>query len=189
MNFDSKNIFTLSNMLSMLRLLLAVPIWFLIKENSVHQVNIDAFIVCVIASMTDVLDGYIARKRNEITEFGKIIDPLADKIAVGAVVIKLYLINLIPSYYLSIVVARDLLIFIGGIYTTRKIGKVLPSNILGKITVINIGVIILLILLNLNNNLAFNLLYVSSILLMFVSLVGYSIRANEFISRKKNEAI
>jgi len=185
MNTNSRNIFTVSNLLSMLRLFLAVPIWFLIKENSAHQINMAAVILCLLASMTDILDGYIARKRNEITEFGKIIDPLADKIAVGAVVIKLYMINEIPSYYLSIVIARDLLIFLGGIYTAKKIGKVLPSNILGKITVINIGLIILLILLNLNNNLAFNILYPASILLMFISLVGYSIRAKEFISRNK----
>ena len=47
-------------------------------------------------AITDMLDGYLARKFNEVTELGKIIDPLADKIAIGVIILKLYLIGIIP---------------------------------------------------------------------------------------------
>ena len=133
-----------------------------------------------------MLDGFLARKRNEVTELGKIIDPLADKVAIGAVVIKLFLIGQIPLYYFAAIIGRDLLIFTGGIFVANKLGKVLPSNALGKVTVIIIGLVILMIILNINRDNAFFLIiYWLSILMMAVSLFGYIYRANEFIKRKK----
>ncbi len=69
----------------------------------------------MIAAITDILDGYLARKFNQVTEFGKIIDPLADKIAIGAIIIKLFIIGVIPLYYFFMIIVRDVLIFLGGI--------------------------------------------------------------------------
>lgn len=187
MIMNKKDIFTISNFLSFLRLLLAVPFWILIGKHSLNEINYEVIILCMLAGLTDVLDGYFARGRHEITEFGKIIDPLADKIVVATIVIKLFYLNAIPFYYLAIVIIRDLLIFAGGIFTSKKIGKVLPSNILGKATVINIGVLILFILFGLKDIFIYQILYYSSMILMFLSLIGYAIRAREFLSRKTNE--
>ncbi len=57
------------------------------------------FALCVFAAATDMLDGYLARKLNQVTEVGKIIDPLADKAAMAVIVVKLFLIGEI-SYFL-----------------------------------------------------------------------------------------
>ncbi len=187
MKIIKKDIFTISNFLSFLRLLLAVPFWILIGKHSLNQINYEVITLCLIAGLTDVLDGYFARGRREITEFGKIIDPLADKIVVAAIVIKLFYLNAIPLYYLAMVIIRDLLIFVGGIFTSKKIGKVLPSNILGKATVINIGILILFILLGLKDIFLYQIIFFSSIILMILSLIGYAIRAREFLSRKTDE--
>jgi cardiolipin synthase (CMP-forming) len=185
-----KEIYTKSNLLSLFRLLLSIPLWFLLDGFDSYNIRYITFVLCLFAALTDVLDGYLARKYNEVTEFGKIIDPLADKVAVGVLVIKLYSIGEIPSYYFFMVIIRDIIIFLGGIFVARKINKVLPSNVLGKITVINIGIVILLIILKIDrSNLIFQLIYASSIILVFVSLIGYIIRAKEFLKRKNYESV
>ncbi|MFZ0456125.1 MAG: CDP-alcohol phosphatidyltransferase family protein [Ignavibacteriaceae bacterium] len=185
-----REIYTKSNIISLFRLFLAIPLWFLLDEFNSPHIRYVTFAVCLIASFSDILDGYLARKYNEVTETGKIIDPLADKIAVGAIIIKLYLLGQIPAYYFLIIILRDIVIFLGGIFVAKKIGRILPSNVLGKITVINIGIVILLIILQINgNNLVYKLLYASSIALIFASLVGYIIRAKEFLKRKSYGSI
>ncbi len=185
-----KEIYTKSNIISLFRLFLAIPFWFLLDGFNSPNIRYITFSVCILASFSDILDGYLARKYNEVTEFGKIIDPLADKIAVGVIIIKLYTIGQIPGYYFLMIILRDIFIFLGGMFVAKKIGKVLPSNVLGKITVINIGIIILLIMLQLNgNNLVYRLLYASSIVLIFASFVGYIIRAKEFLKRKNYGSI
>ncbi|MHB8853986.1 MAG: CDP-alcohol phosphatidyltransferase family protein [Ignavibacteriaceae bacterium] len=190
MKMNSKDIFTFSNLLSLIRLFLFLPLWILINKSPDTQVRIIVVSLCMFGALTDILDGYFARRRNEVTEFGKIIDPLADKIVIGALVIKLFTIGEIPGYYLLMIIIRDLLILVGGIIVTRRIGKVLPSNILGKITVINIAIVILFILFDVNKStLLFEIIYFMSIILIITSLIGYIVRAKEFLNRKENESI
>ncbi|MFO7447066.1 MAG: CDP-alcohol phosphatidyltransferase family protein [Ignavibacteriaceae bacterium] len=183
-----KELYTKSNLISLLRLLLAVPLWFLIDNLDDEFYRYLTFGICVFGAFTDILDGYLARKYNEVTEAGKIIDPFADKIVIGVIVIKLYLVGIIPSYYFFMIIGRDLLIFIGGIIVSRKLGKVLPSNMLGKITVVSIGIVILFFILGAadKENYLFLSLYALSIILIFASFIGYLIRAIEFINQKKN---
>jgi CDP-diacylglycerol--glycerol-3-phosphate 3-phosphatidyltransferase len=146
--------------------------------------------LCLIAYLSDILDGFVARKTNQISELGKIIDPLADKILVGGIVLNLFFIHLIPTYYLLIILFRDVLIFVGGIIVTKKIGKVLPSNTLGKITVLSIGLFILINVLQYNpeSHLYKIFLYIS-IMLSIISLAGYISRAIELLQWNKNETI
>jgi CDP-diacylglycerol--glycerol-3-phosphate 3-phosphatidyltransferase len=186
MIFKVNEIYTKSNMLSILRLFLAIPFWFLLNNFQDTTIRLFTFGLCIFAALTDILDGYLARKYNEVTEFGKIIDPLADKIAVGVIVIKLFLIDEIPSYYFWMIIIRDILIFTGGIFISRKIGRVLPSNALGKVTVLIIGLVILFILLNIEKtHILFITFYYLSIVLIIISFLGYVIRAMEFIKTKK----
>lgn len=180
-----KEIYTKSNLLSLFRLLLAIPLWMLLDDFETNRFFV--FGLCLFAAFTDILDGYLARKFNEVTEFGKVIDPLADKIAMAAVVIKLYLIGQIPPLYFFLIIGRDVLIFLGGIIVSRKIGRVLPSNKLGKIAVLNIGIVLLLMLSGFNRvSMVYLIFYYSSIILIFASFAGYIIRAGEFIKRKNN---
>lgn len=177
---------TVSNYISFLRLLLGIPFWFLLTEFQNPSLRYAAFALTIFASLTDILDGYFARKFNQVTEWGKIIDPIADKVCMGIIILKLFLINEIPGYYLAMILGRDLLIFTGGILVSRKLNKVLPSNMLGKLTVIIIGIVILLIMLQIDRTtFFFKLFYGLSILLIFASLIGYTIRATEFLRKRK----
>ncbi len=176
---------TKSNYLSLVRLFLAIPFWFLLDNFQSIQIRYITIALCLFAAATDSLDGYLARKYNEITELGKIIDPLADKIVIGTIILKLFLIGEVDLFYFLLIIGRDILIFVGGIIIARKLGKVLPSNILGKITVSNIGIVILLIIIKLGkDNLLFNILYNLSTILILVSVIVYAYRAIEFIKKK-----
>ena len=186
MIFERNQVFTISNLISFLRLLLSFPVWIALSNYQDGTYRIITFILCIIAAITDFLDGYIARKRNEITEFGKIIDPLADKILVGIIAIKLYLIGELSGYFLLIIIVRDAIIFTGGILISLKLKKVLPSNLLGKITVTIVGFVFLMLIAGLNkSNTLFIIIYYSSIILIYGSLIGYIIRASEFLKKRR----
>ncbi len=176
---------TKSNLLSFLRLLLAIPLWFLFDDFLSGNTRLIIVVICLVAALTDMLDGYLARKYHEVTELGKVIDPFADKIVIGAVIIKLFIIGKVNGIYLLLILSRDLLIFIGGIFVAQKIKKILPSNLLGKITVTNIGLVIFLIIINVNKgNIVFEFFYNLSIALIIISIIGYAYRAIEFIKKK-----
>jgi CDP-diacylglycerol--glycerol-3-phosphate 3-phosphatidyltransferase len=182
---SENKIFNASNSLSFLRLLLVIPAWFAFNnfENNLARYSVAA--IGVIATITDILDGYLARKLNQITEFGKVIDPLADKVLIVFVVLNLFLLGEIPEYYFYMIIARDVLILIGGLIVSKKIGKVLPSDYLGKATVLSISFLLLVILLNVGSkSLPYLILYYLSIVLIFASFINYIIKASKALSQK-----
>lgn len=189
MKFTFKEINTKSNLISLIRLLMAIPLFIL--TGNIEEYRIFLIILMIVGCFTDFLDGYLARKYNEVTEFGKIIDPLADKVAISAVVLQLFLSGLIPSGYFAIIILRDIIIFLGGIYVSKKINKVLPSNLLGKITVFFISIFMILIVAGLNkNNFLYDALMYLTILLSIFSVIGYFIRGYDSLKwKKKNEII
>lgn len=191
MKVDIREIKHIPNLISLFRLLLIIPCTILFQKYFNNE-SIRYYIVmlCLIAYLSDILDGFVARKTNQISELGKIIDPLADKILVGGIVLNLFFIHQIPTYYLLIILFRDVLIFVGGIIVTKKIGKVLPSNTLGKITVLSIGLFILINVLQYNPESHFYKIFLyTSIMLSIISLAGYILRAIELLQWNKNETI
>jgi len=188
--FNSDKTFTVSNLLSLIRLLSAFPLWFLFDslENINTRYTILGFAFLGIA--TDYLDGYLARKYNQVTEFGKILDPIADKVIVGVVVIKFFILKEIPDYFFYMVIGRDILIFLGGIFLTTKIGKVLPSNMIGKITVTVLSLLLILIILQTDkSSLIFQSVYFVTLTLIVVSFIVYLIRAFELLNKRKYESV
>ena len=83
------------------------------------------------ASITDYLDGYLARKNNQITAFGKLMDPLADKLMVCTALLGQGLSGVFPWPAILIVMTKEVVMIIGGIYMLQN-GIVVYSNILGK---------------------------------------------------------
>jgi CDP-diacylglycerol--glycerol-3-phosphate 3-phosphatidyltransferase len=189
-----KNIFTdfqtIPNYISIFRLLLAIPFYFLLQNiQTDFYYRYYILILIFIASASDLLDGFLARKLNQISEFGKIIDPLADKVLIIMIVTQLYLMNEIIGLYFWIIITRDIIIFVGGIFVSKKIGKVLPSNMIGKITVISIGIFIILTILSIpKHNFFYHSFFYLSIILSIISVIAYSLRSYEAIKWKKNES-
>lgn len=90
-------------------------------------------IIFIIASITDKLDGYIARSRNQVTTFGKFLDPLADKILVISALIILVEYGKIPSWIPIIVLAREFIVSGYRLVAVEKGGKVIAASIWGKL--------------------------------------------------------
>ena len=191
MNKILKEIYLLPNLISLFRLFLFIPFLFLFQLMKVDDhYRYYILILILVAFISDLLDGYTARKRNQISELGKIIDPLADKVLVALIVINLFFMDMIPTFFFWLIILRDIFIFIGGLYIKQKIGKVLPSNLLGKATVFSIGIFIIITLLRLNQlSIIYQGVMIISITLCFASIIGYSLRAKEILNWKKNEPI
>jgi len=130
---------TISNVLSVARVVLLIPIlYFLLKLNNGNR-GVAAGLMLV-AALTDFLDGQIARRYHQETEFGRIIDPLADKICAGAVVIALASLGDVPFWFLPTVIGRDTMILLGGLYIARTKKRVYHSNWAGKIAMAIVAV-------------------------------------------------
>lgn len=129
----------LANKLTIFRMILVpllVIVPFLPIEGTLFKVPISFIImdiIFIIASVTDKLDGYIARSRNEVTTFGKFLDPLADKILVLAAMVMLVQFGKIPAWIPIIVLAREFLVSGLRLVAVEKGGKVIAASIWGKL--------------------------------------------------------
>lgn len=146
----------LANKLTILRILL-VPImvlipFFQIQGNfwgiPIEFIVID--IIFIIASITDKLDGYIARSRNQITTFGKFLDPIADKIVVVAAMIMLVEANHLPAWIAIIVIFREFMVSGYRLVAVQKEGEVIAANIWGKLKTVTQMIAIILAFLDPN---------------------------------------
>lgn len=129
----------LPNKLTILRILL-VPIMVIIPffyiQGEVLGIPITYLIVdaiFIIAAITDKLDGYIARSRNQITAFGKFLDPIADKIVVIAAMIMLVEIGHLPAWIPIIVLFREFAVSGYRLIAVQQNGNVIAANIWGKL--------------------------------------------------------
>lgn len=131
-------LWTISNVLSVSRVVLMAPVVYFFLTPMPHNRAYAVFFT-LLAVITDALDGYIARILNQESELGRFIDPLADKIGVGIVVVLLLYFGDIPLWFAVMVILRDALIFCGGIIVKVRKGVLLPSNMPGKIAVSLVG--------------------------------------------------
>ncbi len=173
-NDGDKRFFTVSNVLSLSRVVLMVP-FVLLMYSDLSNARIWACGVIIIAILTDKLDGELARRLNQTTEWGRIIDPLADKVAVGTVAVVLLLFGLLPLWYLAVILFRDVVIFIGGMYVKAKRGVVLPSNDVGKWAVGIIALTLFLKLLEYSSSVV-DICMAVSVMMMLWSFVLYALR-------------
>jgi cardiolipin synthase (CMP-forming) len=190
LNENSKErIVTLSNILSLSRIFLLVPIIYCLAEGNHHpEYNLYALGLMLLGAMTDMLDGWLARRMKQVTNFGRIIDPIADKIGVGAVLIFLAITRPdFPMWYLWIVLLRDAVIFCIGSYIRVKYRHIFESNMIGKIAVTTIFFVIFLTVLNGIYQLNILLQFFIGISLAFISasMLSYALRLSEFYKKLK----
>ncbi|HCX05108.1 MAG TPA: CDP-diacylglycerol--glycerol-3-phosphate 3-phosphatidyltransferase [Clostridiales bacterium] len=123
-----------ANKLTFLRIFL-IPIFMFLVLSSKVGFNKISLVVFIIASLTDTLDGYIARHYNQITNLGKFLDPLADKLLVISALVSFTYVNILSPWVVIIVIGRELMIT-GFRTIAAKEGIVLAANIYGKIKTI-----------------------------------------------------
>ena len=193
----------LANKLTMIRIFLVPVFLVFIAVRDIPYGSIVATIVFIVASITDQLDGYIARSRNQITNFGKFMDPLADKLLVTAALISLVELNMIPGWAVVIIIAREFAV--SGLRTlAASDGIVIAASWWGKIkTVTQMAAIITLLVevnivssqaaINFVSNNAFlngfftyvpNILLILAVIITIISGVDYFVKNKAAISMK-----
>ena len=129
----------LANKLTIFRMILVpimvvfayLPIGGTFYEIAITMIIMDA--IFIIASITDKLDGYIARSRNQVTTFGKFLDPLADKILVLAAMLVLVEKDMLPAWIPIIVLAREFIVSGFRLIAVEKGGLVIAASVWGKL--------------------------------------------------------
>jgi CDP-diacylglycerol---glycerol-3-phosphate 3-phosphatidyltransferase len=132
------------NVLTVLRILL-VPVLVVALTTETKNGDTIAAIVFAIASLTDGLDGYIARSRKSVTTFGKVMDPIADKMLITAALIALVSLDRLAAWVAMVIVAREFAVSSLRVAAAAE-GAIIPASILGKIkTVIQVVAVMALI--------------------------------------------
>lgn len=118
------------NILTTIRFFL-IPIFYIVYFSSIDNHFLIAIIIFLISGITDVLDGYIARKYNMVTKWGTLLDPLADKLMLLTALFCLSSTNIIPIWMFIIVLGKEALMILGGILLLKN-ETVLPAKYYGK---------------------------------------------------------
>ncbi len=136
----------LANKLTILRILL-VPVFVVVILSGIKNSLLISALIFAIASVTDFLDGYIARKYNLVTNFGKFMDPLADKLLVAAAFITMVDLNLVSSWAVIIIISREFAVSILRAIAATS-GIVIAASKWGKAKTVSQILAIMMILLN-----------------------------------------
>ena len=146
----SNQVFTIPNLLSAFRIVLVPVFLVLYLGKAPDDIGIGAGVVLLISGITDMLDGYIARHYNQVSDFGKFLDPLADKLLVTACMMIFVGWGRMPSWVVFIVIAREFAIS-GLRMVAASNGTVIAAGWSGKIktSCTMVGLIAMMVLPNL----------------------------------------
>ncbi len=170
-----------ANKLTVFRIIL-IPIFVFVFLSPFSYHNVIALFVFVLAGFTDFLDGFIARKYNMKTKVGTVLDPLADKLMLMALIVSLRIKDLIPIWVLVVIVSKEILMILFGLLLYKK-DFIIPSNIIGKLSTTLFYIAIGLLILNVKWSIF--LLY-SAILLSIIAFISYFIAYKKISKTKKD---
>ena len=132
------------NVLTVIRILLVPVVVVALLVETRHGDTIAA-IVFALAAITDGLDGYIARSRRTVTTFGKVMDPIADKLLITAALIALVSLDRVAAWVAMVIIAREFAVSSLRVAAAQQ-GAIIPASILGKIkTVTQVAAVMALI--------------------------------------------
>ncbi len=176
----------LPNKLTVLRMVLIVPfVIALLAGRGEGSARWIALAIFIIASLTDMLDGQIARKYNLITDFGKFMDPLADKLLVCSALICLVDLKRLPTWICIVIIAREFVIS-GFRLVASDNGIVIAASMWGKVKTVTQMAMVILMLVNLPQlkSLTTLVMYLACALTI-ISLVDYIVKNRQVISMQK----
>jgi CDP-diacylglycerol---glycerol-3-phosphate 3-phosphatidyltransferase len=132
------------NFLTVVRILL-VPVLVVALLSRAHEGDVFAAIVFAVASITDFVDGYLARSRDSVTTFGKLMDPLADKLLIVAALISLVSLHRLAAWVAMVIIARELAVTVMRMGATQA-GVIIAASNLAKVkTCVQIAAILAVI--------------------------------------------
>ena len=142
--------------------------------------------IFVVASITDWFDGYLARKNNLVTNFGKFMDPLADKLLVCSALICMIELDRLPAWFVIIIIAREFIIS-GFRLIAAENGVVIAANYWGKFKTVSQMVMIILLILNFGGvfEILTQIFVWISLALTVISLITYIVQNKNVISMQE----
>lgn len=176
----------LPNRLTIFRVIL-IPffVFFMLVPVTGTMDSLIALLIFVVASLTDLLDGYIARKHGLVTNFGKFMDPLADKLLVCSALICLVELRRVPSWVVIIIIAREFIISGFRLIASDK-GVVIAASYWGKFKTTFQMLMICLMILNLGPlSLITAVVMWAALILTLISLVDYLVKNKEIMKDTK----
>lgn len=168
----------LPNKITLFRVVL-VPVFVILMiwgDNIIPYNNIVSCVVFCVACISDFFDGYLARKWNLVSNFGKFMDPLADKLLVGAALIIFVELGYMPAWSVVIIISREFIVS-GVRLIAADNGKVIAANMLGKLKTNAQMFMAIFMILNINNpifKIITAVLFWASIILTIVSMIEYT---------------
>src|ERR1700758_806119 len=133
------------NLLTLARILL-VPVLVVALLENTSDGDLLAAIVFAVASLTDAIDGYLARSRNWVTTFGKLMDPIADKLLIIAALVALVSLGRLEAWVAMVIIAREFAVTVLRVAAGAQQGLVIPANVFGKLkTVVQVAMVMVLI--------------------------------------------
>ena len=175
----------LPNKLTVARVIL-IPffVFFLLFDPSNELFKWIALAIFIVASLTDMLDGKIARKYNLITDFGKFMDPLADKLLVCSAMIGLIELGRIPSWIVIIIIAREFTIS-GFRLIAADNGRVIAASYWGKFKTTFQMIMVILMIANIQSGwvqILTQIIMWIALILTIISLVDYLVKNKDVMS-------
>ncbi len=183
---EDQNKFALPNFFTILRLVFLPFIIHFLHLNT-RTGDVLALLFMGLAGFTDYLDGHYARKLQKQSNVGRMLDPLIDKISVGATMLVLAAHKGLPYWYVFLVIGRDLFLLFGGTFVISKKRLVIESNKLGKWTATTFALVIITYTLNLPY--LKQGLMVLSLILIPLTIIGYIRAYRHEIPKKKKATI
>ena len=178
----------LPNKITILRVCMIPFFLFFLLSPSIPYSKYIAAVIFIVAALSDAVDGHIARKYNLITNFGKFIDPLADKLLVCSALICFVELRLVPAWIIIIIISREFIISGFRLVASDK-GVVIAASYWGKVKKTTQMVMSVLLILNFNGSI-FNILeqifIYLSLILTIVSLVDYLWKNKEVLQEGSN---
>lgn len=172
----------LANKITLLRVLL-VPVFVVVYYLEIPYSNYLAAAIFIIASLTDALDGHIARTRNLITNFGKFADPLADKVLAAAALIVLVGAGKVPAWIVIVIIAREFAISGFRIIAASE-GITIAASKWGKAKTISQLTAIILLLMN---NFPFSQIRIPmDIIMLYIALILTIISGADYIMKNSH---
>jgi CDP-diacylglycerol--glycerol-3-phosphate 3-phosphatidyltransferase len=142
--------------------------------------------IFIIAALSDLLDGYIARKNNLVTNFGKFMDPLADKLLVSSALICFVELKLLPAWVVVIIIAREFIIS-GFRLVASDNGVVIAASWWGKLKTNAQMIMCVMLIINLDNtfmNILEQVAIYLSVILTIISLLDYIVKNKNVLKEK-----
>jgi CDP-diacylglycerol--glycerol-3-phosphate 3-phosphatidyltransferase len=177
---------TVPNGLTVFRILL-VPVLVAALLSGLHSGDLLATIVFVVASLTDALDGWIARRNKSVSTFGKLMDPLADKLLVTAALVSLVSLDRLAAWVAMVIIAREFAVT-GLRQLAMEHGEVIPASTWGKLkTVAQIAMVLALIGWN-DDLLWVRLVVYATVLITVASAVDYFFNFRALLHKRGSPA-